>query len=266
MRHVIVLFSVLAICAVLLLGGGCSSKQKEVVITKTDITTTHEHKIGPNGGLVAGVGLDDKLHVELVMNTQNLIFYILGEDEKTPVEIPAVLMTAMSRNTDDFEQTPVIPATIAFNDPNKPFVSSKTDIAFVGNLPKFNPTNVSLKLNVGQQRYTVQWDLMPTAKPTGEEADICLKPGGIYTLEDIKANGNIVPSSKYKGFIANHIHPSKGEWICPITGSRGDERCWWIINNEKYYFCCPPCCVNAIQMAKNNTGQLKPAKEYIKRD
>lgn len=264
MRHVSVLFSVLAICAVLLLGGGCSSKQKEVITTKTEISTTHEHKIGPHGGLVAGVGLNDKLHVELVNEKEYTWFYILDEDEKTPVDITNQLMQVVFiQERICVEALPVVAGT---NIKLNVLQDRAKDNLFVSVSPNFLFTQAMLRLKVDNDSYTVTWDLMPIAKPTGEEAEICLKPGGIYTLEDIKANGNIVPSAKYKGFVANHVNPNKGDWICPITGSRGDERCWWIINGQKYYACCPPCLVNMVQMAKSNTGQLKSAKEYVKRD
>lgn len=247
MRNARILLSVLAVCFCLLLASGCT-KPATVVTTKT-VDGEHSHSIGPNGGLVAGVGLSDELHVELVIDKKNqyILFYILDKDEKTRREIPIQLMEAICLGGDSFEHTPIVPGGMTLE--SKPGSHTK-DSLFFGNMPVFEISQVILKLKVGEARYTVKWDLMPQAKPTGEEAEICLKPGGLYTTEDIKANGNTVPSVKYKGMVFPHNKAMPGDKLCPITGVKADERCWWIIGGERRYYCCPPCATIDVKRAK----------------
>ena len=257
MRNAFVLFGVLALYLIVV--PGCASKkEKEIVVvsdnpsTKTTSNSTeHSHSVGPHGGLVAAVGLDDKIHVELVIDRkdkQSMSFYILGQDERTDLEIPSRLMEAVCINNDNFTHTSVVPGRLG---------ETQMDNRFFGNLPNFEPTQVLFKLQISEARYTVKWDLMPKTGTATEEEEICLKPSGEYTLEDIKANGNVTPSQKFKGMVFSHEKAKDGDVLCPVTNVKIDNRCKWVVGGKTYYFCCPPCISAFIKEKKNDDGKNK---------
>jgi hypothetical protein len=99
-----------------------------------------------------------------------------------------------------------------------------------------------------------------------EEKKVFLTPGGKYTAADIAANGNVLPSDKFKGIKSNHdIKPAAGDKLCPITKTKANESFQWVINGKTYEVCCPPCLEELVEMAKTNPDQLKEPGEYIKK-
>jgi hypothetical protein len=106
---------------------------------------------------------------------------------------------------------------------------------------------------------------MPTQLPESEEQEIHLSPGGSYTMADIKANGNIVPSQKYRSFQARHdYNPAIGDRLCPVTRTKANDSCTWTINGHIYQFCCPPCIDEFVRLAKEHPEQLLPPEAYVK--
>jgi hypothetical protein len=98
------------------------------------------------------------------------------------------------------------------------------------------------------------------------ERELYLKPGGIYTEKDIAANGNMVPSVKFKGKHWKHDEDLKpGDKICPVTANKSEEACSWIVNGQKYEFCCNPCIDKFIKWAKTTPEKIKPAASYIQK-
>ena len=95
------------------------------------------------------------------------------------------------------------------------------------------------------------------------ERTILLLPGGIYTAEDIKANGHLTASEKYKNFQAVHDYaPGPNDKLCPITRTKANPKCTWIINGKVYEFCCPPCITEFVKLAKEKPQEIREPKFY----
>jgi YHS domain-containing protein len=107
---------------------------------------------------------------------------------------------------------------------------------------------------------------VPAAPATSRERELYLTPGGAYTAEDIRANGNQLPSQRFRGVRVNHdLKPAVGDRICPITLTRANPGFRWTIAGKEYLFCCPPCVEEYVTLAKTNPGALKPPDEFIKK-
>jgi len=106
---------------------------------------------------------------------------------------------------------------------------------------------------------------MPSKIENAEEVSLYLEPGGIYTLDDIEANGRRTASDKFLGFRAVHdFSPMPGDRICPITRTKANPDCDWIIAGQRYEFCCPPCIDEFLSLAKRSPDQVLSASQYIK--
>ncbi len=110
-------------------------------------------------------------------------------------------------------------------------------------------------------------DTPPASKTdVDEERKLYLTAAGLYTTEDIKANGNKIGSEKFKGFKASHdIKPKVGDKICPVTLTKSNPKCTWIIGGKTYEFCCPPCVEEFVKLAKEDPSAIKQPEEYIKK-
>jgi hypothetical protein len=113
-------------------------------------------------------------------------------------------------------------------------------------------------------------DGMPAAlagggSPEAERA-LYLTPHGRYTAADIRANGPLLPSQKFRGVFASHnLHPAAGARLCPITGTLASPKFSWIVGGRKYLFCCPPCIDEFVRRAKEKPASIRPPEAYIKR-
>lgn len=108
---------------------------------------------------------------------------------------------------------------------------------------------------------------MPSSKSEiDDERKLYLTAAGIYTAEDIKANGSTIGSEKFKNFKAKHdIKPKVGDKICPVTLTKANPECAWIIAGKKYEFCCPPCVEEFVKLAKEDPKSVKAPEEYVKK-
>lgn len=106
----------------------------------------------------------------------------------------------------------------------------------------------------------------PSAPPaTSKEKELYLSPGGAYTDADIKANGNDLPSKKFRGIKVSHdLKPKVGDRICPITLTKANPGYSWVIAGQSYQFCCPPCLEEYLTQAKKDPTSLKPADSFVK--
>ncbi|MSR80665.1 MAG: hypothetical protein EXS11_08055 [Gemmataceae bacterium] len=97
-----------------------------------------------------------------------------------------------------------------------------------------------------------------------EEIAIVFSPGGKYTKADIKANGKVLPSVKYKGvLVSNEVKSKPGDTTCVHSGQKFHVSVVsWIIAGKKYEFCCPECIDEVILIAKNTPEKLKPPEFY----
>ena len=107
--------------------------------------------------------------------------------------------------------------------------------------------------------------VMPREVVDEEERQLYLSPGGVYTVADIRANGNALPSQKYRGFKATHDYsPLPGERLCPVTQTKANSACTWFIAGHEYQFCCPPCIAEFVRLAKERPEQIQLPNAYVK--
>jgi hypothetical protein len=225
------------------------------------VTSEHEHKMGKHGGIITSLGADDKYHLETYIDAKgNITIFTLDANENSfwayNQEITAFI------KTNNNETSSIILSPRHYNE--------YMDCLY-GQIPlNFEQVTIIFNINFGKDRYRVVINhdalKMPESDLSGEEErKLFLTPGGIYTEEDIKANGSTVPSVKFKGFKAKHdANPKKGDRICPVTFTLANKMCTWIVQGEEYQFCCPPCLGNFIELAKQHPEQVKHSHEYIK--
>lgn len=109
-------------------------------------------------------------------------------------------------------------------------------------------------------------DAMPAGVDADEERALYLTPGGIYTEADIKANGSVTASDKYRGKMAKHdMKPKAGDKVCPITMTKANPKFTWIIGGKTYEFCCPPCIDEYVLLAKTSPKEVLDPSEYVKK-
>ena len=107
---------------------------------------------------------------------------------------------------------------------------------------------------------------MPAKVADDAERKLYLTPGGKYTEADVKANGNVTASQKFKGFKAEHdLKPKAGDKICPVTLTKANPKCFWVIGGKTYEFCCPPCVDEFVGLAKEKPDEIKDPGEYRKK-
>ncbi len=105
---------------------------------------------------------------------------------------------------------------------------------------------------------------MPEKVVDSAEDQLYLTAGGLYTIEDIVANGNQTASQRFKSFQAKHdFKPKAGDAICPITQKKANPACGWTIGGNEYLFCCPPCIDEFLMMAKSDPTDIKIPSHYV---
>ncbi len=255
-----------------------SLKQKE---TKKPAQTLghgesdHAHQPSQRGGTLIPIG-SDRYHAEAVFEKGgSLRFYLLGQDETKVQETKAEILKGFFRTEDEREWT-----AITFQpEPQSGDRPGQTSV-FVGQLPKdvMNKTIiVSLRsLAVGGERFRVgfksphiersEHTSMPAKVADDDEKKLYLTPSGLYTLADIKANGNQTGSQKFKGLKPNHdAKPSKGDLLCPISLTKANPQFSWVIGGKTYQFCCPPCVDEFLSLAKEKPDEIKDPSFYIQK-
>ena len=107
---------------------------------------------------------------------------------------------------------------------------------------------------------------MPEKVTNASEKELYLEPGGLYSLEDIEANGKLTATQKYAGFVPEHnTNPKPGDPVCPITQTQANPQCSWIIGGHTYLFCCPPCIDEFLAKAKNSPNQIEMPAAYVQK-
>jgi uncharacterized membrane protein YraQ (UPF0718 family) len=106
---------------------------------------------------------------------------------------------------------------------------------------------------------------MPPSATADAARELYLTPKGLYTAEDIAANGSVTAAEKYQGFHSAHdFKPKPGDRICPITQTKANPQCSWVVGGKKYLFCCPPCIDEFMKLAREAPGKIKRPEEYVK--
>jgi hypothetical protein len=237
------------------------------------VTEEHAHKAGAHGGLIVAIGRDN-YHAEAVFEKEGVLrLYTLGNDEAKVIDVEAQILTAFVRPEGGTEATSVLLKA----EPQTGDGDGRTS-QFVGKLPRElwgKRVEVTIPtIRIGGERFRLGFESasahQETSMPPGigdaEERKLFLTPAGRYTVADIKANGAITASEKFKGFQASHdLRPKPGEKICPVTLTKANPDCSWVIGGKTYEFCCPPCVEEFVRLARERPQEIQEPEEYTKK-
>ncbi|CAN5468323.1 hypothetical protein BH11PLA2_BH11PLA2_20970 [soil metagenome] len=230
----------------------------------------HGHKPSSHGGILVAVG-SDSYHAEAVFEKGGILrLYTLGQNEAVVLEVDAQPLTGYVKVEGGMESE----SFVLRPEPqpgDKPGMTS----LFVGHLPKEmggKKVEVTIpSIRIGNERFRIAFKSvpdagdhgMPSKVPDAEEQKLYLTAGGKYTDADIKANGGVTASAKFKGLKAEHdLKPKAGDLICPITLTKANPKFSWVIDGKTYQFCCPPCVDEFVSLAKEKPNEIKPPEFY----
>jgi hypothetical protein len=247
-----------------------SKEAKAPNIKKDD---EHAHKPGTHGGIVVEIGRDN-YHAEVVFeNGGTLRLYTLGKDEARVQEIEAQTLTAYVKPEGGTESS-----SFVLKPEPQPGDTKGNSSQFVGQLPKElwrQKVEITIpSIRIAGERFRLGFASassshgsdIPQGVSAEEERKLYLTPGGIYTEADIKANGNMAASQKFKGIMSNHnTKPKPGEKICPISMTKANPKFTWVVAGKAYEFCCPPCVDEFVKTAKEHPEEIKQPQDYVKK-
>jgi hypothetical protein len=235
----------------------------------------HAHKAGTNGGIIVSLGADS-YHVEAVFETGGLLkLFTLGKDEARVFDVESQILKAYVKEEGASEAVPMELNPV-------PRAGDKTGRTsqFVGRVPTAlvgKQVAVTIPIiAIDGERFRLAFassepkhdEGMPIVVRGVDENELYLKPGGIYNEADIKANGSVTASQKFKGILSKHdMTPKAGEKICPITLTKANPQYTWVVGGKTYEFCCPPCVDEFVAQAKDpqRAKDIKEPDQYVKR-
>jgi hypothetical protein len=232
----------------------------------------HAHKPGDHGGVIVPIGRDN-YHAEAVFEKGGkLRLFILGRDEAKVQEVELQDITAQVRP----EGEDTDPSPLVLKPEPQPGDSEGKTSHFAGQLPpplRGRKVFVTATVRIGGDRFRFPFesasathDGMPAPLSAAEEETLYLTPGGKYTEADIKANGNMTASQKFKGLRSSHnARTIPGDKICPISETRANPKFTWVVGGKTYEFCCPPCVDEFVKLAKEQPDQIKEPEQYVKK-
>ena len=232
----------------------------------------HPHNPGSHGGIIIPIG-SDSYHAEAVIETTgDFRLLMLGKDETRIQEVDVQPVKAYVRAIGDLNATPVELAAVP-QDGDSPDKTSQ----FVGQLPEaFRGKQLDVtipNLRIAGERFRVGFttvteshaEEMPESLLAEAERKLYLTAGGKYTQADIKANGGVTATQKFRGVPSSHnMFPKEGDRICPVTKTKANPKFTWIVDGNSYEFCCPPCVDEFVTMAKERPEEMKVPDDYIK--
>lgn len=234
----------------------------------------HGHKPAAHGGIVVPIG-SDSYHAEAVFEKGGIVhLYTLGKDESTILEVDARPLNAFVKIEGSADSQ-----SIVFRpEPQQDDQSGKTSL-FLAHLPRElwgqNLEVTIPSIRIGGERFRVGFKSvpekgdshgMPAKREDEEERKLFLTPKGKYTEADIKANGTVTASQKFKGIKPEHdVKPKEGDLLCPISLTKANPKFTWVIGGKPYQFCCPPCVEEFVSLAKEDPDQIKDPEEYRKK-
>jgi hypothetical protein len=232
----------------------------------------HGHKAGSHGGNIVAIGRDN-YHAEAIFEKEGTLrLYLLGKDETREQEVEAQTLRGFARRAAGTSSLP-----IELQPQPQPEDAPGKTSQFVGQLPaelRGQKTELSFRITIAGERYrftvetpqTGHAEPMPDKVADDAERKLYLTPGGLYTVADIKANGERTASVAFKGLMPTHdAHPRSGERICPISETKANPQFAWVIGGQKYEFCCPPCVDEFLTQAKEHPEAVKPSAAYIQK-
>lgn len=230
----------------------------------------HGHKPSAHGGIVVPIG-SDSYHAEAVFEKGGILrLYTLGADEAKVLEVEAQPLTGYAKLEGGMEAESFVLAP-------KPQPGDRAGMTslFVGHLPKElagQKVEVTIpSIRIGTERFRIAFKSVPDAGDHGmppkvateEEKKLYLTPGGKYTEADIKANGGVVASAKFRGLKPQHdVKPQPGDKLCPISMTKANPKFSWVVGGQTYEFCCPPCVDEFVATAKEKPDEVKPPEFY----
>lgn len=232
----------------------------------------HGHKPGEHGGIIVSLGRDS-YHVEAVFEKGNrLRLYTLGNDESRVIDVDKQTLRGFVKAEGQTEAQPITLEP----EPQEGDAAGRTS-QFIATLPEtLGGANLEVtvpNIVISGERFRLGFKSTPEQHGEGmpdkvvdaDEQALYLSPGGKYTEEDIKANGNVTASVKFSGFMSSHdMKPKTGDKICPVTMTKANPKCTWIVGGKTYEFCCPPCVDEFVKLAKESPQEIKEPGEYIK--
>lgn len=234
----------------------------------------HGHKPSAHGGILVSLGRDS-YHIEAIVEKSGALkLYTLGQDETRVIEIESQDLIAYVKPEGATEsvQIDVKPRPQPGDKENKASL-------FVGQLPEealgktldITIPNIAIageRFRMGFTTHTAESSAahMPEGVEGSAARDLYLSPGGIYTMSDIEANGNVTADHKFKGIKAAHdLQPVPGDKLCPVTLTKANAKFSWIVAGKEYEFCCPPCIDEFVGLAKSYPDQIRDPDFYVKR-
>lgn len=266
---------------------GCSSSSAPPSISKPAATSVasnpekptkaaeevHGHIAGTHGGSIISLGRDS-YHIEAIVEKGGGVrLYTLGNDESRVLAIESQDLVAYVKSQGQTDSAP-----IPIKPQPQPGDQTGKASLFVGVLPEDavgKTVEITIpSITIGGERFRASFtneatqhveEPMPDAATDDAARALYLTPGGLYTGEDIAANGNVTAAQKFKGFQASHdLKPKIGDKICPVTLTKANPQCSWIIGGKTYEFCCPPCVDEFVALAKSDPAAIKGPQEYVK--
>lgn len=272
----------LVLVASMLLVAGCGKQQGAATTgaavpassapTVASVDDEHAHKPGAHGGIIVTIGRDSYHAEALFEQGGTLRLLMLGKDEARVLEVETQKFSGYAKSVGAnesiaFELAPV---------PQSGDAEGKTS-QFVGQLPEslagqaVEVTIPSVRINgerfrLGFASATESHSAdMPDKVSDEEEVKLYLSSGGIYTDADIKANGGMTASQKFKGAMSSHdMNPKPGDKICPVTMTKANPKFTWVVGGKTYEFCCPPCVDEFVKTAKSAPDEIKAPEDYVK--
>lgn len=258
---------------------GCENGQKAssptapAQLPETAQESDHLHKPGSHGGNIVEIGRDN-YHAEVVFEKGGAVrLHLLGNDETKVQETESQVLTAYVKVEGGAEATP-----FTFRPVPQPGDSEGKTSRFVGVLPKElagRKVEVTVpSIRIGGERFRFAFasapaaheEDMPAKVADEEERRLYLTPGGKYTEADIRANGSVTASEKFKGMMSSHdMKPRAGDRICPVTRTKANPKFSWVVGGKTYQFCCPPCVDEFVRTAKEQPEEIKEPEEYVKK-
>lgn len=247
-----------------------------------DSSNSHEHESGSHGGQILSLGRDS-YHVEVVetqgaTSAERIVrLYLLGADESRIEEIEAVALQAFLKVDGDSESvTEKVDA-----EPQSGDSPGKTSVLVMKIPKKFTDKSVAVtipNIRFGTERFRLAFNLendqheqeamhgvIAAKESSAEDEELYLTPGGLYTDEDIKANGGVTAAQKFRGIKATHdVKPKSGDMLCPISMTKANAEFTWVIGGKAYQFCCPPCVDEFLELAKKSPDKISAPETYVK--
>ena len=276
----------LVLVAGMLLAVGCGKQQGAAATGAADVQAPasgdptaaavddeHAHKPGAHGGIIVTIGRDSYHAEALFEQGGTLRLLMLGKDEAKVLEVDKQTFTGYAKPVGATESIAFELRTV----PQSGDAEGKTS-QFVGQLPEslagqaVEVTIPSVRIN--GERFRLGFasateshpaDMMPDKVSDEEEVKLYLTAGGIYTDADIKANGGMTASQKFKGAMSSHdMNPKPGDKICPVTMTKANPKFTWVVGGKTYEFCCPPCVDEFVKTAKSAPDEIKAPEDYVK--